>query len=150
MICGVPFAVFGALVGVYFRGLYNDVYFQIALITLIGLSAKNAILIVEFAVLLREQGKSLMEAAVTAAKMRFRPVVMTSMAFILGCVPLAISSGAGAASRHSIGTAVVVGMLSATIFVPLFIPLFFVLISTVSDKFGSKQKVELNNKEVTK
>ena len=90
-----------------------------------------------------------MEAAVTAAKMRFRPVVMTSMAFILGCVPLAISSGAGAASRHSIGTAVVVGMLSATIFVPLFIPLFFVLISTVSDKFGSKQKVELN-KEVTK
>jgi multidrug efflux pump len=149
VICGVPFAVFGALVGVYFRGLYNDVYFQIALITLIGLSAKNAILIVEFAVLLREQGKSLMEAAVTAAKMRFRPVVMTSMAFILGCVPLAISSGAGAASRHSIGTAVVVGMLSATIFVPLFIPLFFVLISTVSDKFGSKQKVELN-KEVTK
>ena len=150
VICGVPFAVFGALVGVYCRGLYNDVYFQIALITLIGLSAKNAILIVEFAVLLREQGKSLMESAVTAAKMRFRPVVMTSMAFILGCVPLAISSGAGAASRHSIGTAVVVGMLSATIFVPLFIPLFFVLISTISDKFGSKQKVELNSKEVTK
>ena len=149
-ICGVPFAVFGALLGVYCRGLYNDVYFQVALITLIGLSAKNAILIVEFAVLLREQGKSLVEAAVNAAKMRFRPVVMTSMAFILGCVPLAISSGAGAASRHSIGTAVVVGMLFATIFVPLFIPLFFVLISAISDKFGSNKTVELKNKEVTK
>ncbi|MBR3628653.1 MAG: multidrug efflux RND transporter permease subunit [Elusimicrobia bacterium] len=150
VICGVPFAVFGALLGVYCRGLYNDVYFQVALITLIGLSAKNAILIVEFAVLLREQGKSLVEAAVNAAKMRFRPVVMTSMAFILGCVPLAISSGAGAASRHSIGTAVVVGMLFATIFVPLFIPLFFVLISAISDKFGSNKTVELKNKEVTK
>ena len=150
VICGVPFAVFGALLGVYCRGLYNDVYFQVALITLIGLSAKNAILIVEFAVILREQGKSLVEAAVNAAKMRFRPVVMTSMAFILGCVPLAISSGAGAASRHSIGTAVVVGMLFATIFVPLFIPLFFVLISAISEKFGSKKTVELQTKEVTK
>lgn len=142
VICGVPFAVFGALVGIYFRGLANDIYFQIALITLIGLSAKNAILIVEFAVILKEQGKSLFEAAVTAAKMRFRPVVMTSLAFILGCVPLAISSGAGAASRHSIGTAVVVGMLSATIFVPLFIPLFFVLISKLSDIFKKKGNVE--------
>ena len=150
VILGVPFAIFGALLGVYCRGLYNDVYFQVALITLIGLSAKNAILIVEFAVLLREQGKSLVEAAVTAAKMRFRPVIMTSMAFILGCIPLAISSGAGAASRHSIGTAVVVGMLFATIFVPLFVPLFFVLISAISDKFGSKQTVELKSKEVTK
>ena len=150
VICCVPFAIFGALFGVYCRGLYNDVYFQVALITLIGLSAKNAILIVEFAVLLREQGKSLVESAVTAAKMRFRPIIMTSLAFILGCVPLAISSGAGAASRHSIGTAVVVGMLFATIFVPLFIPLFFVLISAMSEKFGSKKTVELKTKEVTK
>ena len=140
VICGVPFAVFGALVGVYFRGLANDVYFQVALLTLIGLSAKNAILIVEFAVLLREQGKSLVESAVTAAKMRFRPVIMTSLAFILGCVPLAISTGAGSASRHSIGTAVVVGMLFSTIFVPLFIPLFFMLIYRLSEKFGNKNK----------
>lgn len=139
VICGVPFAVFGALVGVYCRGIANDVYFQVALFTLIGLSAKNAILIVEFAVLLREEGKSLFDAAVMAAKMRFRPVIMTSLAFILGCVPLMVSSGAGAASRHSIGTAVVVGMFSATIFVPLFIPLFFILIYSLSEKFGNKK-----------
>lgn len=140
VICGVPFAVFGALVGVYLRGIANDVYFQVALFTLIGLSAKNAILIVEFAVLLREEGKSLFESAVTAAKMRFRPVMMTSLAFILGCVPLMVSSGAGAASRHSIGTAVVVGMFSATIFVPLFIPLFFILIYGLSEKMGKKEE----------
>ena len=92
---------------------------------LVGLAAKNAILIVEFAVLLKEQGLSAAEAAVQAAKLRFRPIVMTSLAFILGCVPLAISSGAGAASRHAIGTAVVFGMLAATCIAPLFIPLFF-------------------------
>ena len=150
VICAVPFAICGALVGIYFRGLSNDIYFQIALITLVGLSAKNAILIVEFAVLLRQQGKSLIEAAVTASKMRFRPVVMTSLAFILGCVPLAVSSGAGAASRHSIGTAVVVGMLFSTVFVPLFIPLFFVLISKISEKIDSKHKIQLNGKEAKK
>ena len=109
-----------------------------------------AILIVEFAVILREQGKSLFESAVTAAKMRFRPIIMTSLAFILGCMPLAVSTGAGAASRHSIGTAVVVGMLFATVFVPLFIPLFFILISAVSEKFGSKQITEIRTEEVAK
>ncbi|MDD3054046.1 MAG: multidrug efflux RND transporter permease subunit [Endomicrobiaceae bacterium] len=149
VVLAVPFAVFGALVGVYFRGLSNDIYFQIALVTLIGLSAKNAILIVEFAVLLREQGKSLADAAIEAAKMRFRPVIMTSMAFIFGCIPLAISTGAGAASRHSIGTAVVVGMLGATIFAPLFIPLFFVIISRISEKFD-KPKIQLTEEEVKK
>ncbi len=147
VILAVPFAVFGALAGVYLRGLSNDIYFQIALITLIGLSAKNAILIVEFAVLLREQGKSLADSAIEAAKMRFRPVIMTSMAFIFGCIPLAISSGAGAAGRHSIGTAVVVGMLGATVFAPLFIPLFFVLISKISEKIG-KPKNQLTEQEV--
>ena len=90
-----------------------------------GLAAKNAILIVEFAVLLKEQGQAKAKAAVEAARLRFRPIVMTSLAFILGCVPLMISSGAGAASRHSIGTAVVFGMLVATGVAPLFIPLFF-------------------------
>lgn len=125
VLLAVPFAVFGALLGTWLRGLSNDIYFQIALVALVGLAAKNAILIVEFAVLLKEQGKAKAVAAVEAAQLRFRPIVMTSLAFILGCVPLMISSGAGAASRHSIGTAVVFGMLVATGVAPLFIPLFF-------------------------
>ena len=125
VLLAVPFAVFGALLGTWLRGLSNDIYFQIALVALVGLAAKNAILIVEFAVLLKEQGEDKVKAAVDAAKLRFRPIVMTSLAFILGCVPLMISSGAGAASRHSIGTAVVFGMLVATGVAPLFIPLFF-------------------------
>lgn len=125
VLLAVPFAVFGALLGTFMRGLSNDIYFQIALVALVGLAAKNAILIVEFAVLLKEQGENKAKAAVDAAKLRFRPIVMTSLAFILGCVPLMISSGAGAASRHSIGTAVVFGMLIATGVAPLFIPLFF-------------------------
>ena len=128
VLLAVPFAIFGALAGTYVRGLSNDIYFQIALVALVGLAAKNAILIVEFAVLLREQGMDAAKAAVHAAELRFRPIVMTSLAFILGCVPLAISSGAGAASRHSIGTAVVFGMLSATVIAPLFIPMFFYLL----------------------
>ena len=128
VLLAVPFAVFGALAGTYMRGLSNDIYFQIALVALVGLAAKNAILIVEFAVLLKEQGLPAAKAAVQAARLRFRPIIMTSLAFILGCVPLAISTGAGAASRHSIGTAVVFGMLAATLIAPLFIPLFFVLL----------------------
>lgn len=129
VILAVPFGIFGALLGTYGRGLSNDIYFQIALVALVGLAAKNAILIVEFAVLLKEQGMSNFDAAVHAAQLRFRPIIMTSLAFILGCVPLAVSSGAGAASRHSIGTAVVFGMLAATVIAPIFIPLFFYLIS---------------------
>lgn len=125
VLLAVPFAIFGALLGTWIRGLSNDIYFQIALVALVGLAAKNAILIVEFAVLLKEKGLAAAEAAVQAAQLRFRPIVMTSLAFILGCVPLAISTGAGAASRHSIGTAVVFGMLVATGVAPLFIPLFF-------------------------
>ncbi len=125
VLLAVPFALFGALLGTWMRGLSNDIYFQIALVALVGLAAKNAILIVEFAVLLKEQGLDAAKAAVHAAQLRFRPIVMTSLAFILGCVPLAISTGAGAASRHSIGTAVVFGMLIATGVAPLFIPLFF-------------------------
>lgn len=127
VLLAVPFAIFGALLGTWLRGLSNDIYFQIALVALVGLAAKNAILIVEFAVLLKEQGMQKAEAAIQAAQMRFRPIVMTSLAFILGCVPLAISFGAGAASRHSIGTAVVCGMLIATGVAPLFIPWFFTL-----------------------
>ena len=129
VILAVPFGMFGALLGTYMRGLSNDIYFQIALVALVGLAAKNAILLVEFAVLVKEQGATAYEAALQSVKLRFRPIVMTSLAFILGCVPLAVSSGAGAASRHSIGTAVVFGMLAATAIAPLYIPLFFYLIS---------------------
>ena len=135
VLLAVPFAIFGALLGTWIRGLSNDIYFQIALVALVGLAAKNAILIVEFAVLLKEQGMQKAQAAVHAAEMRFRPIVMTSLAFILGCVPLAISTGAGAASRHAIGTAVVCGMLIATGVAPLFIPWFFTL-------FAGKDKKE--------
>ena len=135
VILAVPFAVFGAFVAVWARGLYDDLYLQIGLVTLVGLAAKNAILIVEFAAHIhREGGKTLYEAAVEAAHLRFRPIVMTSLAFILGVLPLALSTGAGAASRHSIGTGVIGGMLAATFIAVLFIPLFFVWTSSAGEK----------------
>ncbi len=130
----VPFGVLGALSAVWVRGLDNDIYFQIGLVTLIGLAAKNAILIVEFANKLYENGRSLSDAALEAARLRFRPIVMTSMAFILGVVPLVIASGAGAASRHSIGTGVFGGMLAATFLAIFFVPLFFVMIRKLFDR----------------
>ena len=130
----VPFGVLGALSAVWVRGLDNDIYFQIGLVTLIGLAAKNAILIVEFANKLYEDGRSLSDAALEAARLRFRPIVMTSMAFILGVVPLVIASGAGAASRHSIGTGVFGGMLAATFLAIFFVPLFFVVIRKLLDR----------------
>ncbi len=129
VIAAVPFAVFGAIVAIYFRGIENDVYFQIGLITLIGLAAKNAILIVEFAAERLREGKPAFEAAVEGARLRFRPIIMTSLAFILGVMPLAVSNGAGSASRHSIGTGVIGGMLAATFIATFFIPLFFRLTS---------------------
>jgi HAE1 family hydrophobic/amphiphilic exporter-1/multidrug efflux pump len=126
VILAVPFAVFGAFLAVWARGLYNDVYLQIGLVTLVGLAAKNAILIVEFAAHRQAEGLPPAQAALEAARLRLRPIVMTSLAFILGVVPLAISSGAGAASRHSIGTGVIGGMLAATFIAILFVPLFYV------------------------
>ncbi|MBW7850983.1 MAG: multidrug efflux RND transporter permease subunit [Rhodospirillales bacterium] len=129
VITAVPFAVFGAVLAIWLRGLNNDVYFQIGLVTLIGLAAKNAILIVEFAAQRRHEGRGVFDAAMEAARLRFRPIIMTSLAFILGCVPLAVSTGAGAASRHSIGTGVIGGMLAATFLAIFFIPLFFRLVS---------------------
>ncbi|MBF0528608.1 MAG: multidrug efflux RND transporter permease subunit [Deltaproteobacteria bacterium] len=134
VLLAVPFGLFGALLAVWIRGMENDVFFQIGLVTLIGLAAKNAILIVEFAVMNREHGMPVVEAALQAARIRFRPILMTSMAFILGVVPLVTSSGAGAASRHSIGTGVLGGMLAATFLAIFFVPLFFVLIMKVSDR----------------
>ena len=128
VITAVPFALFGAIFAVWAVGLTNNVYFQVGLVTLIGLAAKNAILIVEFAVMKMEEGLSPAEAAIESARQRFRPIVMTSLAFILGCVPLVLSSGAGAASRHALGWPVIGGMLAATFIAIFFVPLFFKLI----------------------
>ncbi|MGB5052845.1 MAG: efflux RND transporter permease subunit, partial [Nitrospirales bacterium] len=136
VILAVPFGLFGALSAVWIRGLSNDIYFQIGLVTLIGLAARNAILIVEFANHRYEGGMPLVEAALEAVRLRFRPIIMTSMAFILGVVPLVIASGAGAASRQSIGTGVFGGMLAATFLAIFFVPLFFVLIR----KLGARMK----------
>ncbi|SDT24969.1 efflux RND transporter permease subunit [Pseudomonas oryzae] len=130
----VPLGVIGALLATYGRGLSNDVYFQIGLLTTIGLSARNAILIVEFAKSLHEQGMGLVDAAVEACRMRLRPIVMTSLAFILGVVPLAISSGAGSGSKHAIGTGVIGGMLSALVLAIFWIPLFYVLICSLAER----------------
>ena len=147
VLMAVPFAMFGALMANWLRGLANDVYFQVALVTLIGLSAKNAILIVEFAVQqMEEEGLSVVEAAIAAAKLRFRPIVMTSLAFVLGCMPLAISSGAGSASRHSIGTGVVGGMLAATFIATFFIPMFFMLIMKFSKPKQPQPTAEAGDK----
>ncbi|KQQ85873.1 efflux RND transporter permease subunit [Aureimonas sp. Leaf324] len=129
VILAVPFAMFGALLAIWLRGLEIDTYFQIGLVTLVGLAAKNAILIVEFAVLKREEGLSAFDAALEGAKLRFRPIVMTSLAFILGVVPLAIATGASSASRHSIGTGVIGGMLMATFVAIFFVPLFYKLLA---------------------
>lgn len=134
VLLGIPFGVFGAFVGVFARGMASDVYFQVGLITVVGLAAKNAILIVEFATKLRHQGLSIADAAREAARERFRPILMTSFAFILGVLPLALATGAGAASRRSLGTGVFAGMLTATTVGIFFIPLFFTLIRTLSER----------------
>jgi multidrug efflux pump len=124
----VPLGVLGVVLGTELRGFSNDVYFKIGLITIIGLSAKNAVLIIEFAKDLQAQGRTAIEAVLEAAHLRFRPIVMTSMAFVLGVLPLAIASGAGSASQRSIGTGVMAGMVSAVVLSVLFVPVFFVVV----------------------
>jgi multidrug efflux pump subunit AcrB len=125
----LPFGTFGALAAVWLRGMTNDVYFQIGLVTLLGLASKNAILIVEYALLKYQEGLSASAAALEAARLRFRPILMTSLAFILGVVPLAFSSGAGAGARRSVGTGVMGGMLAATFLAIFFVPMFFRLMT---------------------
>jgi multidrug efflux pump len=136
----VPFGVLGALTANWLRGLENDVYFQIGLLVLIGLGAKNAILRVSFAVELRKQGKSIMEATIEAGEQRLRPIIMTSLAFAFGCLPLAIAMGAGANARHSIGTGIIGGMLGETTLAMLYVPLLFYLFDRMSER--SKEKKE--------
>ncbi|WP_046004328.1 efflux RND transporter permease subunit [Pseudoalteromonas rubra] len=125
VLLALPFGTFGALISIWVAGLTNDVYFQIGLVTLLGLASKNAILIVEYALMKTQQGWSPAAAALEAARLRFRPIIMTSLAFILGVVPLVLSSGAGAGARHSVGTGVMGGMLAATFLAVFFLPLFF-------------------------
>ena len=129
VLLALPFGTFGALAAVWLRGMTNDVYFQIGLVTLLGLAAKNAILIVEYASLKYHEGMSASAAALEAARLRFRPIIMTSLAFILGVLPLAYSTGAGAAARRSVGTGVMGGMLAATFLAIFFVPMFFKVIT---------------------
>ena len=135
----VPLGLIGAVAAVLLRDMPNDVFFKVGLITIIGLSAKNAILIVEFAKMLREQGKSGFDAALEASKLRLRPILMTSLAFTLGVVPLMIASGASAETQRAIGTGVFGGMISATIFAIFFVPVFFIVVTGWVDKFRRKK-----------
>ncbi len=130
----VPLGVFGALLAASLRGLSNDIFFQVGLLTTIGLSAKNAILIVEFAKELFDKGMGLKQAVIEASRIRLRPILMTSMAFLLGVLPLVISTGAGANGRHAIGTGVTGGMIAATVLAIFYVPSFFVLVMTYFSK----------------
>jgi len=134
IILGVPLALLGALLAQHIRGIANDVYCQIGLVMLIGLASKNAILIVEFAKQLREQGMSIVDAAIHASRERLRPILMTALAFILGVVPLVIASGAGAASRHSLGTAVFGGMIASTFLSLVLVPVLYVVIESLRER----------------
>ena len=134
----VPLGVIGALIGVFLRDMPNDVYFKVGLIATIGLSAKNAILIVEFAKDLQAQGKGLVRSTLEAVRLRFRPIIMTSLAFILGVVPLAIASGAGSAAQRAIGTGVLFGMITATILAVYLVPIFFIVVRSLFA--GSKRQ----------
>jgi multidrug efflux pump len=127
----VPLGIFGAVLAVTLRGLPNDVYFKVGLIAIIGLSSKNAILIIEFARRLQDDGMGLIEATLEACRLRFRPILMTSIAFIVGVLPLAISTGAGAQSRHAIGTGVMGGMIAATLLAVFLVPAFFVVVRKI-------------------
>jgi len=135
----VPFGIIGALISSQISGMSNDVYFQVSLLTTIGLSAKNAILIVEFAKSLYDEGCDLVEATLIATKLRFRPIIMTSMAFMLGITPLATATGAGSASQRAIGIGVMGGMFAATFVATLFVPMFFVLVQRLAKKTVRKK-----------
>jgi multidrug efflux pump len=138
----VPTGIIGALVGVTLRGMSNDVYFQIGILAVIGLSAKNSILIVEFARELQSEGKSILSATLDAVRIRFRPIIMTSMAFVCGMLPLAASSGTGSGAQNAIGTTVVGGVLSATLLGVFFTPMFFVLVAGFFSRKRARQVVE--------
>lgn len=141
----VPLGLFGALLATILSGLPNDVYFKVGLITTIGLSTKNAILIIEFAKDLQAEGMGLIEATLEAVHRRLRPILMTSIAFILGVMPLVLSTGAGAASRNAIGTGVAGGMLSATVLAIFLVPVFFVVVRKLFIRKSTNPKVDTAN-----
>ncbi len=136
VLLGVPVAVLGALAAQWSRGFANDVYCQVGLVMLVGLAAKNAILIVEFAEQLRDRGMTVVDAAIEAARIRLRPILMTSLAFILGVLPLVVATGAGQVARQSVGTAVAGGMFVSTFLNLLFIPVLYVVVQTLRGRFG--------------
>ena len=140
VLLSLPVAALGAYLGVWVCGLENDIYFQIGLVMLMGLAAKNAILIVEFAKEQVEKGEDVVQAAIHASRMRFRPIMMTSLAFILGMLPMVIASGPGAASRQAIGTGVFFGMICAIIFGIILVPFFFVYIYKAKSKLTRKKQ----------
>ena len=142
ILLAVPTAVLGALIFISMRGLVDDVYVQIGLVMLIGLSAKNSILIVEFAEHRLEQGRSVANAAIEAAELRLRPILMTSFAFVLGVLPLYFATGAGKLGRHSVGTAIVGGMLFSTILNLFFIPVLYVIVKGLLVSFTAKKEAE--------
>ena len=137
----VPLGVIGVLMATLLRGYSNDVYFQVGLITIIGLSAKNAILIIEFAKDLQAQGRTVVQAAIEAAQLRFRPILMTSLAFMLGVMPLVLASGASSASQRAIGTGVIGGMITGTVLAVFFVPVFFVVVRTLFKGSARQQKM---------
>ncbi|MFM2088009.1 MAG: hypothetical protein RLZZ237_2878, partial [Pseudomonadota bacterium] len=141
----VPLGLLGAVLAVMVRGMPNDVFFKVGMITIIGLSAKNAILIVEYARQLQSQGRGLLEAAVEASRLRLRPILMTSLAFALGVVPLMLATGASAETQHAIGTGVFGGMLSATVLAVFFVPVFFVVVLGAVDKLAARWRPRKNN-----
>jgi HAE1 family hydrophobic/amphiphilic exporter-1 len=142
VLLGVPLAVFGALSAQWARGFANDVYCQVGLLVLVGLAAKNSILIVEFAEQLRHRGKGIVEAAVEAARIRLRPILMTSLAFILGVLPLVVAEGAGKEARNSVGTAVAGGMLLSTFLNIVFIPVLYVVVQSIRSRLAGGGRTE--------
>ena len=149
ILLAVPMAVLGALSFIWMRGMVDDVYVQIGLVMLIGLSAKNSILIVEFAEQLIERGRSIVDAAIEAAELRLRPILMTSFAFLLGVLPLYFATGAGKLGRHSVGTAIVGGMLFSTVLNLFFIPVLYVILKTLLVSVTAKNREPLNPPTVT-
>ena len=136
VLLSLPVAALGAYLGIALVGLENDIYFQIGMVTLMGLAAKNAILIVEFAKIQTDQGVPPAKAAIEAARLRFRPILMTSLAFVLGMLPMVLASGPGSASRHSVGTGVFFGMLVAITVGIVLVPFFFVMIYKAKERFN--------------